>query len=56
VLVGQGQVLHHAQAAPPGGQHRPPQLLLGEALQDAHNVLTLPVQEGEQQRSLFVHA
>jgi hypothetical protein len=55
VLVGQGQVLNHAQACPSGRQHRPPQLLVGQALQDAKHMVALLVEEIPQQLGLFVH-
>jgi hypothetical protein len=45
VLVRYGQVLDHAQAVPPGRQHRPPQLLLGQAFQDAQHMVALHVEE-----------
>ena len=38
VFVGQGQVLHHAEAVPSRWQHRPPQLLLRQALQDPEDM------------------
>jgi hypothetical protein len=45
VLISQGQVLDHAQARPPGRQHRPPQLLVGQAFQDAKHMVALLVEE-----------
>jgi hypothetical protein len=52
VLVGQRQVLHQAQAVPPRGQHRPPQLIFRQVLQDAEHVAALRVQETQQQAGL----
>jgi len=48
----QGQVPDHAQAGPAGRQHRAPQVLLGQAVQDAKHVLALAVQVAQQQACL----
>ena len=45
VLIGQGPVLNHAQARPPGREHRPPQLPVGQARQDAEHMVALLVEE-----------
>jgi hypothetical protein len=44
-LIGQGQVLNHAQARPAGWQRRAPQLLVGQAFQDAKHMVALLVEE-----------
>jgi hypothetical protein len=55
MLIGEGEVLDHAQAVPSRRQDRPPHLLLRQAIEDAKHMVTLLIEETQQQLSLLIH-